>query len=115
MTFSAPRNDASQPRESNGVFIVDPNWPSDATKLPFVHATNIRHLKWDPTGFSLLSVEESGKICLWEMGDSVDEWKAVFEHSVKESVILAKWLRQEREVFAISPRADYRDPNLSSI
>ena len=94
------RVDARHHRESEGVFILDPNWAVESVRLPFVPTTRIQHVKWDGSGFMLVTVEESGKIRVWMMENSVSRWKVIFEWALNEAAVLVKWLEGKREAVA---------------
>jgi len=55
------------PIDNHGIFILDPDSPSYSAKLPNLHSCKVRQLQWDFGGQQLLSVDDSGKLIIWEM------------------------------------------------
>ncbi|RUP51429.1 hypothetical protein BC936DRAFT_148148 [Jimgerdemannia flammicorona] len=58
----------------------------------------ITHLSWNQRGTCLASVDETGKIALWEMKQAVDDWACVKELDMEQPVVAFLWLNTHRRV-----------------
>ncbi|KAF1798362.1 hypothetical protein FB192DRAFT_1391172 [Mucor lusitanicus] len=63
----------------------------------------ITHLQWDPKGKTVASVDETGRLALWHLQNSVHEWEMIHSADLKQPLAAFLWLQTDR-LFA--PQAD---------
>ncbi|KAI8096863.1 uncharacterized protein BX664DRAFT_275230 [Halteromyces radiatus] len=72
-------------------------------KVPIRMAENyhkehtITHLNWNQKGTTLASVDETGKLALWNIENSVDSWSLTYEVDLRQPVAAILWLNADRE------------------
>ncbi|KAG0176146.1 mediator complex subunit [Apophysomyces sp. BC1021] len=56
----------------------------------------ITHLKWNHRGTALLSADETGKLAIWSLDGSVDNWSLTFEIDLQQPLAALVWLNADR-------------------
>ncbi|KAG2222177.1 hypothetical protein INT45_007194 [Circinella minor] len=56
----------------------------------------ITHLVWNQKGTTLASVDETGKLALWNLGNSSDNWSMAYSSDLHQSPAALLWLNTDR-------------------
>ncbi|KAI8331319.1 hypothetical protein BC941DRAFT_505814 [Chlamydoabsidia padenii] len=60
----------------------------------------ITHLQWNQKGTTLVSADESGKMALWNLENSVENWSLTYEVDLRQPIAAIQWLNSDREYVA---------------
>lgn len=72
------------------------------------HAHNIiTHSEWHPKGNALASVDETGKLALWNIKNPVSEWSCVYKVDLKQPLAAFLWLNSDR-VYGLDAENGYK-------
>lgn len=73
--------------------------PVPITHASVVHANaDIQHLAWNQKGTCLASVDDSGRIGLWSMGNLLNQWNSLLNLNIGIGIACFEWLKTDREV-----------------
>ncbi|SAM09381.1 hypothetical protein [Absidia glauca] len=61
---------------------------------------SITLLQWNQKGTTLASVDETGKIALWNLENSVENWSLTYEVDLRQPIAAILWLNADREYVA---------------
>ncbi|KAI8070723.1 hypothetical protein BC940DRAFT_295407 [Gongronella butleri] len=79
-----------------------PAQPATVKKSPLpladaYHQHTITHLEWHQNGTTLATADETGKLAVWHLENSVENWTLTYETNLKQPVASFFWLNAERQ------------------
>jgi hypothetical protein len=69
------------------------------TSLGHGSGRNLKELQWDhQTGNSLASIDDHNTIAIWEMGETMQNWKLVEKLTLRMPFVLFSWFQVRQDV-----------------
>ncbi|ORX60311.1 hypothetical protein DM01DRAFT_1332468 [Hesseltinella vesiculosa] len=89
---------------SSDLYTLNPSLgaPATAKKVPLRlaeahHQHTLSHIQWHQNGTTLATADETGKIALWHLENSVENWSLTYEVDLKQPLASFFWLNAERQ------------------